>query len=95
MEMTVESEYDCYIFKLSPLDCANVGVELQAVAGCEAPATLSFPVTAGEEVWLWIGPTTFTGPVTEFTWYATFSNNLFDVVPTDDMTFGGVKALYR
>ena len=95
MEFTVESEYPCNIFKLAPTDCAAVGVELQAVADCGMPATLSFPVTEGEVVWLWIGPTTFTGPVVNFTWFATFSNNLFNVVPTDEMSFGGVKALYR
>ena len=95
MEFTVESEYPLYIFKLAPTDCAEVAVELQAEAGCQQPATLSFPVTAGEEIWLWTGPTTFNGPVNEFTYFATLSNNLFDVVPTDEMSFGGVKALYR
>jgi hypothetical protein len=95
MEFTVESEYECYMYKLGPTDCAEVSVELEAVAYCFSPTTLTFPVTAGEEIWLWTGPTTFEGPVTEFTYFATISNNLFDVVPTDEMSFGGVKALYR
>jgi hypothetical protein len=95
MEFTVESEHPCYIFKLAPTDCANVAVELQATADCEQPATLAFPVQADEEVWLWVGPTTFEGPVTEFTYFATFSNNLFDVVPAEEKSFGDVKAMYR
>jgi hypothetical protein len=95
MEVTAESEYPLYLFKLAPTDCAEVGAELQATADCELPGTLSFPVTAGEEIWLWTGPTTFTGPVTEFTYFMTVTNNMFDVVPADEMSFGGVKALYR
>ena len=95
MEFTCESEYPTYMFKLAPLDCATVGVELQAIADCDAPATLAFAVTAGEQVWLWIGPTTYTGPVLEYDYFMTVSNNVFDVVPTEEMSFGGVKALYR
>ena len=95
MEVTAESEYPCYLFKLAPTDCNEVGVEFQAEAGCEAPATLSFPVTAGEEIWLWVGPTNFSGPVTEFTYFMSLSNNIFDIVPNEDISWGGVKALYR
>jgi hypothetical protein len=95
MEFTVESEFPCYMFKLAPPDCENVAVELHAEARCEAPATLSFPVVAGEEIWLWVGPTTFTGPVTEFTYFMTVSNNTFDTVPNEGMSWGRVKSLYR
>jgi len=95
MEVTAESELPLYIFKLAPTDCNEVGVELSAVAGCEAPATMSFPVTAGEEIWLWTGPTTFEGPVNEFTYFMTVSNNMFDVVPSEGMSWGKVKSLYR
>jgi hypothetical protein len=95
MEFTVESELPCYIFKLAPLDCAAVAVELQALADCEQPVTLSFPVAAGEEVWLWVGPSTFNGPVTEFDYFMTVSNNLFDVVPAEKVSWGEVKSLYR
>jgi len=96
MEFTVESEYPCFIFKLAPMDCGTVAVELQGNADCGLPAVLSFPVTAGEEVWLWVGPTEFTGPVTEFPYFATLTNNYFDVpVASEDISWGGVKSLYR
>jgi hypothetical protein len=95
MEVTADSEFPCYLFKLAPTDCNEVGVEFQAEAGFGVPATLSFPVTAGEEIWLWVGPTNFTGPVTEFTYFMTVSNNTFDVVPNEGMSWGGVKSLYR
>jgi len=95
MEFTVESEQPCHMFKLSPLDCGTVGVELQEYPACGMPTTLTFPVTAGEEIWLWVGPSTFTGPVTEFTYFMTVSNNTFDTVPNEDMNWGQVKSLFR
>ena len=95
MEFTAESDFACYMFKLAPLDCGSVGVELQATCNFAEQATLTFPVTAGEEVWLWVGPTVFSGPVTEFTYFMTVTNNQFDVVPAEDVSWGGVKALFR
>lgn len=99
MTFTCEAEWPVFIFKLSPTDCNSTGVELQAeTTGC-AEAVLEFPVVAGEEVWLWVGPTDFVAPegtnVREFYYFATVSNNMFDVVPNEEMSFGGVKALYR
>ena len=99
MRFTAEAEWPVFIFKLSPTDCNSVGVELQAeTTGC-AEAVLEFSVTAGEEVWLWVGPTTFEAPagttVREFDYCATVTNNMYDVVPNEEMSFGGVKALYR
>lgn len=95
MECTLQSEFPCHIFKLAPLDCENIEVELNAEASCQAPATLSFPVTVGEEVWLWVGPTDFSGPYGEFTYFMTLSNNAFDTVPNEGISWGGLKALYR
>lgn len=95
MEFTVEAEFPCYMNKMAPLDCATVEAELGAIVSCENPATLSFPVDAGEEIWLMVCPTTFSGPVTEFTYFMTVSNNTYDTVPTEKKSWGGVKALYR
>jgi hypothetical protein len=95
MEATLESEHPCYLFKLAPTDCNEVAVEFSAEADCEAPGTISFPVTAGEKIWLWVGPMDFSGPVTEFSYFMTVSNNMFDVVPNEEMSWGEVKSLYR
>jgi hypothetical protein len=95
MEFTVEAEYPCYMFKLAPPNCVEVAVELQAVAAFYEPATLTFPVTAGEEIWLWVGPVEYSGPVDEFTYTMTVSNNEFEVVPAEDLSWGRVKALFR
>lgn len=95
MEFTVEAEFETYMFKLAPTDCGSTAVELSAIANCDAPATLSFPVVQDEEIWLWVGPTVFGPPLLEWEYIMYVSNNIFNVVPTEEMSFGGVKALYR
>jgi hypothetical protein len=95
MEFTVDAEEPCFMYKLAPLDCGEVAVELETVTTYDTPGTLSFPVVAGEEIWLWVGPTAFSGYVNEFIYIMTVSNNEFDVVPTEGVSWGGVKALYR
>jgi len=95
MEVTVESEYPCLLIKLDPPDCMYVEPGLNVPTDCGEPGTLLFPVTAGEEIWLWVGPIDFTGPVTEFTYFMTVSNNMFDAVPNEEKSWGEVKALYR
>ena len=99
MNFTCEAEWPVFIFKLAPTDCGSTAVELSAeTTGC-AEAVLSFPVTAGEEVWLWVGPTEFAAPegtvVREFYYVMTVDNLAYEVVPTEEMSFGGVKSLYR
>jgi hypothetical protein len=95
MEATLEPEHPCLLIKVGPTDCATASPELTVPADCGEPGNLVFPVTAGEEIWLWVGPTDFSGPVLEFTYFLTVSNNMFDVVGAEDKTWGGVKALYR
>jgi len=95
MEFTAEAEYPTYMFELSVVPCPDVAVVQQAIADCDAPATITIPVSAGQEVWLWIGPTTFTGPVTEYNYSMYVTNNEFSVIGTEEMSFGGVKALFR
>ncbi len=97
MEFTVESQYPCYLFQLtpSPMDCGLVAVGLQTTSDCGAPGTLSIPVVAGEVVYLWVGPTTYTGPVLEFPYSMTVCNNEFGTVSNEDMDWGQVKTLFK
>jgi len=95
MEFTVESDYPCFIYVFGVHDCSSAEYYLGMTVDCGAPGTLTFPVTAGNYQWLWVGPNSFTGPVTEFTYFMTVSNNTFDVVPTEGMSWGQVKSLYR
>ena len=99
MEMYVEAQWPTSIFKLAPLDCPTVAVELSATTNCETGATLSFPVTAGEEIWLWVGPSDFNPPPgvlnRNYFYSMTVTNNMFGVVPVEESSLGAVKAMYR
>jgi len=95
MEITLESEYRCSMEIMHHLDCLHVHVYQEATTDCEAPAVLSFPVHAGEEISLRVKPPSSTGLVTEFTYFMTVSNNTFDTVPAEGMSWGRVKSLYR
>ena len=95
IEMTVEAEMPTYIFELSVGPCETVAVNQSAIADCLAPVTLTIPVSAGQEVWLWVGPTVFGPPLAEWNYSMFVSNNTYDVIGTEDMSFGGVKALFR
>jgi len=94
MEITIQSEYDCYLYKLSG-DCDNLVIDEEVFSWCYYPNTMTFPVEAGEEIWLWFGPTEFTGWVFEFNYIMTVSNNMYDVVPIEEKSWGQVKSLYR
>lgn len=96
IDLTVDSEYDVFLFELSPQDCGSVGVVQNVTATCDTPATLTVTGTEGEPVWLWIGPTVFEGPVTEFTYYATMTGHQWQgPVASEEESWGGVKSLYR
>lgn len=98
MEFTVESEYPTTIFKISPpIGCQEpFNVEQTGYPDCGTPATLSFPVTAGEKIYLIVLLAVAADyPVGEFTYFATLSNNTFDTVPAEKMSWGHIKGLYR
>ena len=65
--ITVDAEQPTYVFELAPQDCGSVEVVQTLEVGPCAPGTISIPVEPGQEtIWLWVGPTTFEGPVNEY-----------------------------
>ena len=96
MEFTVESEYAVTIYKVSPPDCETTSIDFQEIGYCGVPATLTFQVTAGEEIWLVVSASTFVFPDMEYTYFATLRGHFWlPPVPNEGMSWGGVKALYR
>jgi len=95
LALTVESEFPMNVVNII-LPCGNPDMigEL-VVADCGMPMTLTIPTTPGETYYFLIGSTVFTGPVNEFTYTATLSGHAWAVVPTEELSWGGVKALYR
>ena len=87
------AEYDCYLFVLLPVDCNSVGVVYDAVCGCEIPGVIEFAHPAGTEVWLWVGPTEFAGPVFEFDYILEVAG--IGMTATDDVSWGEVKSMFK
>ena len=95
MEVTLASEYPCYLLKLAPTNCWEVEIEISVETDFLSPASMTFPVTMLEEIWLWVAPKSFEGPVNEFTYVMTVTNNRYNTVDTEDMSWDRVKSLYR
>lgn len=93
--VTLQSQYECYLFELGPQDCSSVAVVQDRVAGCFTPATMTVTGDPGTETWLWVGPTIYEGPQIEFPYILTLDGHHVGVVSTEELSWGGVKALYR
>lgn len=94
MEFTVTSEYPVNMFVLNT-DCADIQLLHQATSTACVPTTITWPVTAGDFFWLWVGPLEFSGPVTEFRYFAKIGGNSYDTVPNEDKSWSDVKTMFR
>ena len=94
MEFTVNGEYPLQMYLLNT-DCANIVLLDSAVAAPCVETTITWAVNAGEVYWLWVGPTTFTGPVTEFRYYMKVGGNSYNTVPNEDSSWSQLKAQFR
>ena len=88
------AEYDVFLFVLLPVDCGSVGVVYDVVCTCEIPGVIEFDHPGGAEVWLWVGPTEFSGPVYEFDYLLEVLGVPY-VTATDDVSWGEVKNMFR
>ncbi len=99
IEWTVIAEQETRIFLLGPQDCVDVGiVESIWLDPCE-PATMSIQSSPGELIWLWVGPAEFAPPAGfeghEYNYLCTFTGLYPEGCATDEISFGGIKSLYR
>jgi hypothetical protein len=50
----------------------------------------------GDIIWLWVGSSTFTGPVNEYPYLCTFTGlEEGTTIATESVSFDGIKSLYR
>ncbi|MCP4293509.1 MAG: hypothetical protein GY780_16910 [bacterium] len=95
IEWTVDAEQPTNIYQLGPEDCDSVGVVQNETVNPCVPGTMTIYGTPGEYVWLWVGPSEFSGPVNEYNYLCTFTG-LFPVsCATEGISFDGIKSLYR
>lgn len=95
MTFTVQSAYTVQVAKLTLPECPYE-IDLFDVTSCGVPVSFTFPTTPGEEIWLVVAAGNVYGPVGEFDYFATLSGHVWDPpVASEEMSWGGVKALFR
>jgi len=94
IDWTLISEWEVDMLVIAP-DCAELELLYTAFVPFLEPVTLSFPTTPGEVFWLWVGPTSFDGPLDEFDYLMDICGIQSETVPAERQTWGGLKNLYR
>ena len=99
VEWTVDAEYPVYGFLLEG-DCADgISIGEQITAGPCMPATMTIQGYPGDIFMIWVGPTEYSGPPGfqghEFNYIASFTGLNSGVVSTENLSFDGIKSLYR
>ncbi len=98
VEWTLDAEFESYGFLLGPNDCASVGVVDQMLVGPCNPLTMVVQGAPGDIVWLWVGSSTFAGPMgsQEYPYLCNFTGlEAGETVATEGISFDGIKSLYR
>lgn len=90
LEIVGDAEYPTYFFELSPQDCISVAVAQNIIVGPCEQNTMTITGPAGVDIWFWVGPTTFDGPVNECN-YVVYSN--LGPVATEQHSWSEVKML--
>jgi len=97
--VTVDAELPVHLAELYPQDCAAVAIQQMVTAGPCDPQVLTVDgYPPGAMVWIWVAPTTFTGPngPGEFD-YVLWLDGIMGpaATVTERTTWGACKALYR
>jgi len=91
LEITGDAEQATYLFELGPQDCNEVAVLQQVTVGPCAEDVLVLTGVPGNVVWIWVGPTTFEGPVNEYD-YVLYS---YVEIATENHSWTDVKAMFN
>lgn len=92
LEIIGDAEYETFMFELFPQDCANVAVVQDVTIGPCQENTMTIVGAPGSDVWFWVGPTAFNGPVNEFN-YVLHLN--LGPVAVENHSWTGVKSLFN
>jgi hypothetical protein len=91
-EIFIEAEYETRLYELEPTDCSTVEVVQELTV---QPCVLESIIVTGEPgttVWLWVGPTTYTGPWPEYDYILHLEP--MDPVATEPHSWTAVKGLF-
>ncbi len=99
VEWTLDAEYPVYGFLLGGTCDGGITVDEQIIGGPCTPATLVLQGNPGDVIMIWVGPTEYGGPAGfvghEFNYVADFTGLEPGIVATDNVSFDGIKSLYR
>jgi hypothetical protein len=98
VEWTLEAEQETNGFLLGPNNCDNVAVVQSILVDPCDPQTMTIQGSAHDIIWLWVGASTFEGPVgadNEYLYICSFLGLHQIGLPTEKVTFDGIKSLYR
>ena len=90
-DMEIIAEYPTNMYVLGPQDCDNVGV-LQSITvePCDN-GSIVVDVPTGEAFWLWVGPSTYDGPVSEYTYQVIF----YYPTAVENHSWSAVKSMFN
>ena len=87
------------LYRLGPTDCDGVTVVQSVTTGPHNPVVMTIEAESFEMVWLWVGPDAFDPPGgwqgNEYEYVFTLSGILDEPVEVQEVTWSGVKAMYR
>lgn len=98
VEITGDAEMETFMFELAPQDCDEVAVVQSVTIGPCAEATMIIPGEVGNEVWFWVGSTTFTNPGggdDEYIYFLRTNLLWHQPVATEFRDWTSVKSLFR
>ena len=94
MTASVLAEFPVQLIFIYGTDCANPEYEL-ATGGSMQVVTLSRYVEAGDEVWIWVGPSRFNEIPCGSTYVLSMDGIRCEATPTRHTSWGTIKALHR
>ena len=94
LEIVGDADYETYLHHVGPLDCQEVDVIDTAVLGPCSENALVVLGDVGETVWLWVGPTTYDGPLLEYDYVLLISMPV-EPIATESRSWTAVKGLFH
>lgn len=99
IEWTLDAEQPVFGFLLGGNCTDGATVDEQIEVGPCAPGTLVLQGNPGDVIMLWVGPTLYAAPAgfvgTEFNYVSTLTGLEPGTVATENVSFDGIKSLYR
>jgi len=98
-EVTVDAEQLTAVYTLTMTNCDDVAVDQSMTVGICTPGTFVVQGTPGDVIMVWFGATVYTPPAGfvgyEYNYVANFTGLVPGVVATENVSFDGIKSLYR